>query len=64
MDSDAPHPHFPFCGLPMQFDRARSNSKNSLFATFDCKWCGVVLNVTPRAEILQLAAPSPTAALN
>jgi len=64
MDSDAPRPHCPFCGLPMQFSRAGANSKNSVFAAFDCKWCGVVLNVTPGAESLQLAAPSAAAALN
>lgn len=64
MDSDAPHPHCPFCGLPMQFNRAGANSINSVFAAFDCKGCGVVLNVTPGAEILQLAAPSAAAALN
>jgi len=53
MDSDAPHPHCPFCGLPMQFNRAGANS---VFAAFDCKWCGVVLNVTPHAEAIQLAS--------
>ena len=56
MDSDAPHPHCPFCGLPMQISRAGANSVNSVFAAFDCKWCGVVLNVMPHAEVIQLAS--------
>jgi hypothetical protein len=30
----------------------------SVFASFDCRWCGVVLNVSPRAEVLELASPA------
>jgi len=56
MDTDAPHPHCPFCGLPMHFAHAPSAAVETLQA-FDCKWCGVVLNVSPRAEVLQLATP-------
>jgi transposase-like protein len=59
MDADAPHPHCPFCGLPMQFQRKGSKSAlDTVLASFDCKWCGVVLSVSPRAEILQLASPA------
>jgi hypothetical protein len=57
MDADAPHPHCPFCGLSMQFRRPSSND-GSVFPCFDCNWCGVVLNVLPRAEILELASPA------
>jgi transposase-like protein len=58
MDTDAPHPHCPFCGLPMHFARSRSDAPASeILQSFDCKWCGVVLNVLPHAEALQLAAP-------
>jgi transposase-like protein len=55
MDSDAPHPHCPFCGLPMHAKRRAPDVCCTLQA-FDCKWCGVVLNVSPQAEILELAA--------
>ncbi len=59
MDADAPHPHCPFCGLPMQFKRSALNGNaGSVFASFDCNWCGVVLNVSPRAEVLELASPA------
>jgi hypothetical protein len=59
MDADAPHPHCPFCGLPMQVKRAAlTGEAGSVFAGFDCKWCGVVLNVSPRAETLELASPA------
>jgi transposase-like protein len=59
MDADAPHPHCPFCGLPMQLRRAAPNDNlRSVFPSFDCNWCGVVLNVSPRAEVLELAAPA------
>jgi hypothetical protein len=59
MDTDAPHPHCPFCGLPMQFKRTDSGGAvNAGFAAFDCKWCGVVLSVSPRAEVLELASPA------
>jgi transposase-like protein len=59
MDADAPHPHCPFCGLPMQFRRAApKDNLGSVFPSFDCNWCGVVLNVSPRAEVLELAAPT------
>jgi transposase-like protein len=59
MDADAPHPHCPFCGLPMQFKRAAlTDEVGSIFASFDCKWCGVALNVSPRAETLELASPA------
>ena len=58
MDTDAPHPHCPFCGLPMQFKRTPSKgAMKPVFAAFDCKWCGVVLNVSARAEVLELASP-------
>jgi transposase-like protein len=56
MDADAPHPHCPFCGLPMQFRRTAPNNPGFVFPSFDCNWCGVVLNVSPRAEVLELAA--------
>jgi transposase-like protein len=57
MDSDAPHPHCPFCGLPMQIVRDGHNARaHSFLHSFDCKWCGVVLNVSPRAEVIQLAS--------
>jgi len=59
MDADAPHPHCPFCGLPMQLRRTPSKDNlGSVFPSFDCKWCGVVLNVSPRAEVLQLVTPA------
>jgi transposase-like protein len=59
MDADAPHPHCPFCGLSMQFKRtALKGQIDSVFASFDCKWCGVVLKVSPRAEVLELASPA------
>jgi hypothetical protein len=29
-----------------------------VFPSFDCNWCGVVLNVSPRAEVLELASPA------
>jgi hypothetical protein len=65
MDADAPHPHCPFCGLPMQIVRAGHDARaHSFLHSFDCNGCGVVLNVSPRAEVLQLAAPSAAAALN
>jgi transposase-like protein len=58
MDADAPHPHCPFCGLPMQFKRTGSKGAvDTVFARFECKWCGVVLNASPRAEVLELASP-------
>ena len=61
MDADAPYPHCPFCGLPMQFRRTASQDNlGSVFPSFDCNWCGVVLNVSPRAEVLELAAPALT----
>jgi hypothetical protein len=56
MDMDAPHPHCPFCGLPMHFARAASDQAVAdLLHAFDCRWCGVVLNVSPQAEVLQIA---------
>jgi transposase-like protein len=58
MDTDAPHPHCPFCGLPMHFTRTPSATAETS-QTFDCKWCGVALNVSPRAEVLQLATFTP-----
>jgi hypothetical protein len=60
MDSDAPHPHCPFCGLPMHATRRAPDPKtmHCILQAFDCKWCGVVLNVTPQVEILELAAPT------
>jgi len=57
MDTDAPHPHCPFCGLAMQFKRPDPRTA-SVLAAFDCLWCGVVLRVSPRAEVLELAAPA------
>jgi hypothetical protein len=60
MDTDSPHPHCPFCGLPMHFRRPNSSAGTaSVLTVFDCKWCGVALNVSPRAEVVQLAAPAP-----
>jgi hypothetical protein len=57
MDMDAPHPHCPFCGLPMRTIRARPDMiAQRVMPAFDCHWCGVVLNVSPQAEILELAA--------
>jgi transposase-like protein len=65
MDTDSPHPHCPFCGLPMHFRRGDPNvDVDSVLTAFDCKWCGVVLNVSPRAEVLQLAAPIAGVARN
>jgi hypothetical protein len=59
MDTDSPHPHCPFCGLPMHFHRPNSSAGiASVLTVFDCKWCGVALNVSPRAEVVQLAAPA------
>jgi transposase-like protein len=59
MDADAPHPHCPFCGLAMQPTKTGSKGAvHTVFAAFDCKWCGVVLNVSPRAEVLELASPT------
>jgi len=56
MDTDSPHPHCPFCGLPMHFRRTvPKDNLGSVFPTFECNWCGVVLNVSPGAEVLQLA---------
>ena len=57
MDADAPHPHCPFCGLPMQLRRSPAKDNlGSTYLSFDCNWCGVVLNVSPRAEALELAS--------
>ncbi len=57
MDTDSPHPHCPFCGLSMQFRRTPvKDNLGSVFPSLDCKWCGVVLNVSPRAEVLELAS--------
>jgi hypothetical protein len=57
MDTDSPHPHCPFCGLPMQVVPPERNAHaQSFLYSFDCKWCGVALNVSPRAEVVQLAA--------
>jgi transposase-like protein len=59
MDADAPHPHCPFCGLAMQLRHTPSNDNlSSVFPSFDCNWCGVVLNVSPRAEVLEIASPA------
>jgi len=59
MDTDSPHPHCPFCGLPMQIVRpGRDGRADTFLYSFDCKWCGVALNVSPRAEVVQLAAPA------
>jgi hypothetical protein len=58
MDTDAPHPHCPFCGLAMQFKRTDPRTVTSTLAAFDCNWCGVVLKVSPLAEVLELAAPA------
>jgi hypothetical protein len=56
MDTDAPHPHCPFCGLAMHFKRTDpSATVGSILPAFDCKWCGVVLKVSPLAEVLELA---------
>jgi transposase-like protein len=58
MDTDSPHPHCPFCGLPMQSVSAgRYARAQSVLHAFDCKWCGIVLNVSPQAEVVQLATP-------
>jgi hypothetical protein len=65
MDTDSPRPHCPFCGLPMQFRRTvPKDTLGSIFPSFECNWCGVVLNVSPRAEVLQLATTSAPAALD
>jgi hypothetical protein len=57
MDKDAPHPHCPFCGLPMHVIRARPGAlSQSVMPAFDCRWCGVVLNVSAQAEAIELAA--------
>jgi transposase-like protein len=53
MDTDAPHPHCPFCGLPMQF---KGIGAQSTLQTFDCNWCGVALNISPQVEVLEIAA--------
>jgi hypothetical protein len=59
MDADAPHPHCPFCGLRMQIVRPeRDRRAHGFLHSFDCTWCGVVLNVTPGAEVLELASPA------
>jgi hypothetical protein len=43
----------------MQLKRTdASGALGFVLASFDCKWCGVVLNVSPRAEILELASPA------
>lgn len=58
MDTDSPHPHCPFCGLPMHFRRPDSSAGiASALTAFDCRWCGVALNVSPCAEVVQLTAP-------
>jgi len=60
MDTDSPHPHCPFCGLPMHFRRMNSSAATtaSVLTAFDCKWCGVTLDVSPRAEVVKVAAPA------
>jgi hypothetical protein len=58
MDTDAPNPHCPFCGMPMRFRRIPAFGAQSTLQTFDCNGCQVVLNVPPQAEILQIAAPA------
>jgi hypothetical protein len=43
----------------MQFRRTPSKDNlSSVFPSFDCNWCGVVLNVSPHAEVLELASPA------
>jgi hypothetical protein len=43
----------------MQIMRPGGDARaHSFLHSFDCKWCGVVLNVSPRAEVVQLAAPA------
>ncbi len=54
MDTDAPRPRCPFCGLPMQF---RFNELSTL-QTFDCNGCQVVLNIPSQADVLEIAAPA------
>ena len=54
MDIDAPCPRCPFCGLPMRF----RFSEHSTLQTFDCNRCGVVLNIPPQADVLEIAAPA------
>ena len=54
MDIDAPCPHCPFCGLPMQF-RFR---EQSTLQTFDCNGCRAVLNIPPQADVVEVIAPA------
>jgi transposase-like protein len=57
MDTDAPHPHCPFCGLAMQFKRTSPNfGAQPALQTFVCNWCGVVLNIPPQAAS-EIATP-------
>jgi hypothetical protein len=43
----------------MHFKRAEPGATvGSIFPAFDCKWCGVVLRVSPGAEVLVLATPA------
>jgi hypothetical protein len=43
----------------MQFRRppAKGNLSSTL-PSFERNWCGVVLNVSPHAEVLELASPA------
>lgn len=43
----------------MQIVRAGRDARaHSFLQSFDCKWCGVILSVSPHAEVVQLAAPA------
>ena len=33
----------------------QQETNHIVFPSFDCNWCGIVLNVSPRAEVLELA---------
>ncbi len=49
MDTDAPYPRCPYCGLPMH-SKGASLSFCALHA-FECRACNVVLGILPQAEI-------------
>jgi len=55
MDTDAPQPRCPFCGMPMQFKRSAPNfGAHSALQTFDCSGCQVILNVPSQVEVLEM----------